>query len=228
MPAIIFDFDGVIADSEPLHERALARLAHETLGYELTHADYMDRYVAFDDRDAIRQFHRDADQPLPSPERLAEQAAQKQVLFDELIASGGVQALPGAVELIDACVAADTPRAIASGATRQDITQILQGLGRRDAFEIIVSADDVERSKPHPATYRLACEHLHVDPAHALAIEDTAAGLASARDAGLLTVAVATTHCVSYLRPHAHHVVASLTEVTLDDLLKLLASRPAD
>lgn len=225
MPAIIFDFDGVVADSEPLHHRTLAALAAERFDFELTTRDYMLRYVAYDDRDAIRQLHRDTGRPEPDADALAELCKAKQAAFDRLVETGEVTALPGAIELIDACVERDVPRAIASGATRQDIVQILEGFKRKDAFEIIVSADDVERSKPDPTTYRLACEKVGVAPGDAIAIEDTAAGLASAREAGLTTLGVATTHDADYLTAHAHHVVASLADITLDEVLGLIGSR---
>src|SRR5699024_9368515 len=89
---------------------------------------------------------------------------------------------------------------IASGATRADIQIILKKLNRQESFETIVTADDVERSKPDPKTYSLAVEklaklhpELNLKPQDCLAIEDTFAGLSSARDAGLKTIALTTT-----------------------------------
>jgi beta-phosphoglucomutase-like phosphatase (HAD superfamily) len=111
------------------------------------------------------------------------------------------------------------PIAICSGAVLSDIELILPALGdgslmRR--FAAIVTADDVQRSKPDPACYRMAAQRLG-EQAHAcLAIEDTAAGLTAARDAGMRTLGVAHTHGREAL--NADHAVGELAEVTLAKL----------
>ena len=156
---------------------------------------------------------------------LAELIAKKQVAF-EAIAETGTAAILGSVELIEEAHAANLPIAIASGATHADIEQMLRLLKIRDRFDIIVAADDVEHSKPDPTTYALAFEKLAArHPGRGLtkdttlAIEDTAAGLASAKGAGLQTLALKTTTPAEMLQ-EAGRVVEDLAGVTLETLNK--------
>ncbi len=124
------------------------------------------------------------------------------------------------MELVDH-VRPNMPIAIASGAVMSDITLILNRLDCLSAFEVIVTADHVAHSKPNPQTYALAVEQLaakhpelNLAPADCLAIEDTEAGIASAKAAGLRTLAVATTNQVHQLRS-ADQAVESLEGLTL-------------
>ncbi len=229
--AIVFDFDGVVVDSEPLHYQAFV-LVGKGIGFEFTYEQYLATYIGFDDRDAFRVMLGAAGREVTEA-KIAELCTQKQRAFDAVAAmgqgragepgenksgDGGTLAIPGALALIDECYAVDFPRAIASGATRQDIDLMLGLLDRRDRFEIIVTADDVAYSKPDPASYALAVDRLEIDPDHTLAIEDTVAGLISAREAGLRTLALATTTDADKLRGHADRVIDDLTGIDLEQL----------
>ena len=222
-PAILFDFDGVLVDSEPLHLAAF-RVFAGRLGVEISQADYDDVYIGFDDRDAFRELHRVAGVPLDDA-TLAALIEDKAGVFErvtrEAAAAGGL-ALPGAVALVRAVEAAGLPHAIGSGATRADIELMLDLIGCRDAFDLIVSADDVARSKPDPETYLRCAELLAVTPADCLVIEDTPAGLASARAAGMRTLAVANSLPADQL--DADTVVADTAAVDLGLLRALAAS----
>jgi HAD superfamily hydrolase (TIGR01509 family) len=230
--AIVFDFDGVIVDSEPVHFAALLEVAR-TFGHDFDFDAYLKHYVGFDDRDAFRAMiaqHEGRTDFVPGralpPEieaRVVRLMADKARAFHRR-ASAGVPTIPGAAELIREAVAARFPIAIASGATTAEIDLILTGLGLRDAFPVVVSADDVHRSKPDPASYRLAVEKLagqHValalTPERCVAIEDTAAGVASAKAAGLLTLGLTTTGKAEMLH-QARRVAPDLLGITLDTL----------
>ncbi|MEM6457921.1 MAG: HAD family phosphatase [Planctomycetota bacterium] len=216
--AIVFDFDGVIVDSEPLHHRAFA-VVGEPLGFTFTYEQYLAEYVGFDDRDAFRLMLRTLGEE-PTPGRVAELCRAKQSAFEavaEDTAAAGSIAVPGALGLIDAWADAGRPRAIASGATRADIDLMLRLLDRTQTFQVIVTADDVERSKPDPASYALATRRLGVPPEHCLAIEDTAAGLASATAAGLRTLGLTTTGPAEALH-QAERIAPDLTRITPEQL----------
>jgi len=196
LDAIIFDFDGVIADSEPVHCDAIREVA-ATVGVTISDDDYQAIYIGFDDRDAFREVLRQAGRAADET-KVAEMCEAKAEAFDRL-AGRGVAAIAGALELARAVKAAGVAMAIGSGATRHEIELMLNGMGAGGLFEVMATADDVAKSKPDPQTYRLAVERLaeHVDrrlePGRAVAIEDTAAGVASARAAGLSVVGVTTT-----------------------------------
>lgn len=220
LKAIIFDFDGVLVDSEPTHYAAFQDVG-KTLGVTFDYDEYLRTYIGFDDRDAFREMLARAGQSA-DPQRIAELCAQKQDAFDRM-ARASTTPIPGAMALLDAASDA-MPIAIASGATRRDIDLMLTGLGRTNKVHTIVAADDVHKSKPDPETYRLAAEQLaarhpgmHLQPGQCLAIEDTAAGLAAARGAGLLTLGITTTSSRNALRD-AHRVVDGLEGVTLQTL----------
>jgi beta-phosphoglucomutase len=228
LKAIVFDFDGVIVDSEPLHYRALLQLSR-TIGYEFDYAQYLERYLGYDDRGAFEAILIDAGQHAQSKDRalIASLIAQKKDAF-EAVVSEGVQSYPGMIDFIRTA-AARMPVAIASGATTYDIELCLNGLGLRDLFSIIVSADWVEQSKPDPATYRLAVQELakanpplNLKPEDCLAIEDTTAGIDSARGAGLWTLGV-TNSCDAATLSRAHRVVPRVGDVTIEQLQQWFA-----
>jgi beta-phosphoglucomutase len=154
----------------------------------------------------------------PSEAAVAELCAKKQPAFDALAKTQKDLALPGSVDLLDAAKAAGWKVAIASGATRADITLMLELLDRSDAFDAIVTADDVARSKPDPASYAQAAYAIGIAPRLCLAIEDTRAGLRSATAAGLRTLAVTTSHDAAELEGEAQRVVETLRGVTPERL----------
>ena len=226
--AIIFDFDGVIVDSEPLHYQAFV-LVGKSFNFEFTWEQYLTQYIGFDDRDAFRYMLAQAIEAGHTPDvtdvqqTLADLIEKKQRAF-EAIAETGTAAILGAVELIEEAHDAGLPIAIASGATHEDIEQMTRLLGIRDKFEVIVAADDVEHSKPDPTTYAMAFEKLsalHPDagltPDTTLAIEDTGAGLESAMGAGLQTLALTTTSPPEVLQK-AGRVIEDLAGVNLGTL----------
>ncbi|MHB1157539.1 MAG: HAD family hydrolase [Phycisphaerales bacterium] len=212
---MIFDFDGVIVDSEPLHWRAFIRLLAPA-GITFDYPTYLRKYVGFDDRDLLRTLFAERGLPLDDA-RLRRLCADKSREFLRVV-SEGVTAFAGVVALIESA-AKEMPVAISSGATRGDIEAIVPRIGDGKLlakFTTIVTADDVHKSKPDPTCYLEAARRVGVAPADCLAIEDTAAGLTAAAAAGMKTLAVAHTHDMASL--NADHVVESLAEVTLEKL----------
>jgi HAD superfamily hydrolase (TIGR01509 family) len=147
--------------------------------------------------------------------------------MQELLRSGSV-VFPGAVEFIREA-AAVVPIAIASGALRHEIDEIIDAAGVANLFSSIVAAGDTPESKPSPAPYRLAFEQLRertgraLDPRRSVAIEDSHWGLESARGAGLRLVGVTSSYSAADL-PTAELIVNSLGSLTLPALDKLCAS----
>jgi beta-phosphoglucomutase len=210
--AVIFDFDGVIVDTEPLHYEAFQRLL-EPLGMGFSWDQYVETYMGFDDRDAFLEAFRKTKAGL-SPTDLQNLIDRKADLFQEIIRDG-ISAYPGVVNLIRSIRASRTPLAICSGALRSDIAPILETLGIAACFDVIVTAEDVARSKPDPECYRLAHTRLNefwrleLNPGQVLAIEDTPAGITAARSAGLRVIAVTNSYPASHLS-QADHIVETL------------------
>jgi beta-phosphoglucomutase len=208
--AAVFDFDGVIVDSEPLHFRSL-REALLSEQIEISHEEYLDHLLAHDDRSAIRLAFERRGEP-PDAERLARVERVKIARFAELIPE--VSVFPGAREVIGE-LAAGLPLAIASGARHEEIEAILAGIGLRDAFAAVVGAEDAARTKPDPAPYLEAARQLvgrvpGLVPAECVAFEDSVPGVMSALGAGMKVVGVAHSYPAQKLRS-AHRVIGSLT-----------------
>jgi beta-phosphoglucomutase len=210
--AVIFDFDGVIVDTEPLHHAAFQRTL-EPLGLHFTWQEYVETYIGFDDRDAFRHAFAAKNRAL-SPDMLLQLIDRKASVFNEVIRSG-VTAYPGVVALIDLLHTHTIPLAICSGALRSDIDPILALLNIADYFKVIVTADDVAASKPDPECYALAFQKLLAAHTNSfskemtIAIEDTPAGISSAQAAGLKVCAVTNSYPAARLE-HATFVVESL------------------
>jgi HAD superfamily hydrolase (TIGR01509 family) len=224
LKAIVFDFDGIIVDSEPLHYRAFLRVG-ERLGVRFSYEEYLDTYIGYDDRDAFRVMlglPAGAKSGGADEARIAALVEEKADAFEAIVGEG-IAPIAGAPELIRG-LSGVVPIAIASGATARDIELILRRLDLHASFEAIVSADQVAKSKPDPASYALAVETLarrlpalRIEPGDCLAIEDTAAGVESARGAGLLTLGMTTTGTAEKLH-RAHRVVAGFEGLTWEGL----------
>ena len=225
LQAIVFDFDGVIANSEPLHLLAFQQALAED-GVDLSATDYYSRYLGYDDVGMFEALGRDRGMSMQSA-RVAELVARKGDRMQDLMRSGSVL-FPGALEFIREAAAA-VPIAIASGALRHEIDEIIDAAGVADLFATIVAAGDTPESKPSPAPYRLAFEQLRertgraLDPRRSVAIEDSRWGLESARGAGLRLVGVTNSYSAGELSS-AELVVDGLSALTLPALDKLCAS----
>ncbi len=212
--AVIFDFDGVIVETEPLHHQSFCQVV-EPDGLSCDWAEYVRVYIGFDDRDLFREAYRRADREL-SDQRLQELVDAKAQAFIKLT-SAGVRHYKGVPEMVRQ-VASRYPVAICSGALRSDIDPLLDHLDLSSLFPVRVTAEDVSASKPDPACYRLVVERVaaalgcELAPAACVAIEDTPTGIQAAVGAGLRAWAVTHTHGRDELG-EADHIFDSLPEI---------------
>lgn len=224
--AIVFDFDGVIANSEPLHLEAFQQVL-ATIGVQLPALEYYERYLGYDDEGAFRAVLGDRGLAVTDAE-VARLIADKAVLLPGLLSGPGIL-VPGAAECLGR-LGASMPLAIASGARREEIELVLDARGLRHHVDVIVAAGETPLSKPHPDPYARAVDLLvarqrvpaGTTPASCVAIEDSHWGIASAKAAGLCCLALTTSYPRESLAT-ADHVVESLDEVTpslLDTLLR--------
>jgi HAD superfamily hydrolase (TIGR01509 family) len=223
LAGVIFDFDGIIVDTEPLHYRAFQEIL-TPLGLGYSWADYLRCYIGYDDRDAFRNAFLAAGRTIADGglEALIE---AKGAAFQRIIAAG-VNSYPGVVELVRS-IAGNLPLGLCSGALPADIEPILENLDIAGLFDSLVTAADVRASKPDPESYALAVAGLvsaHPDkgitPGNCLTIEDTPAGIASAKGAGLKVLAVTNSYPEEELSG-ADRIVASLAGVNLQTLRNL-------
>lgn len=224
LQAIVFDFDGVIADSEPLHLTAFQRALAED-GVTLGADDYYSKYLGYDDVGMFQAVARDRGIAM-TDRHVTALVARKGAVLQELLHRGAIL-FPGAVEFIRAA-ADEVPIAIASGAMRHEILEIVEAAGVSELFMTIVAAGDTPESKPSPAPYVLAFEQLRrktgreLDPDKCVAIEDSKWGLESAKGAGLRCVGVTNSYGADELTV-AELIVGGLNELTIPALDRLCA-----
>lgn len=218
--AIIFDFDGILVDSEPLIMKLIQEMAARE-GWVLTEDEYFGDYLALDDRGVIEHLWRTHGRPLSAPRR-NELLAWKANAYEKII-HDGLPAIPGAAEFVlDA--ASRFPLAIASGSLRAEIEHLLRKLGLREKFAVLATADDCERSKPDPEVYLKALSRLRelpmlrepaLEPFECLAIEDAPLGVVSAQAAGMKCLALAHSRHQDDLQ-HANWVASGFSDVNLE------------
>jgi beta-phosphoglucomutase len=227
--AILFDFNGVLVDDEPIHLEMFQRVLEEE-GIAMSVEDYFGSFLGLDDRGCFSAVLQAAGEAVTAP-RLMRLIARKASYYQERIRRAGYPFFAGAVELVREAAGAGLMLGVVSGALREEIGGALAQAGVLDSFKVVVAAEDVAEGKPDPEGYRRALEGLNslpplperlLHPHEVLAIEDSVAGLAAAADAGLATLAVAHTYPAERLRA-ANAVAESLRGMTLVELEGLFA-----
>ena len=212
IPALIFDLDGLLADTECLHCRAYQMALFEH-GVELGDLDYAEHWVRFGKGIAewlsLRSLALD-----PHTLRL-----RKAEHYLNLVASS-LRPMEGALELLDS-FHGRTKFALASSSYRDAIDGVLAGLGIAHYFEIIVSGLDVEQVKPAPDIFLKAARHLGVEPSNCLVLEDAEKGVMAAHCAGMRCIAVPNQYTRHHDFSKATRICASLKEITPEFLESL-------
>jgi HAD superfamily hydrolase (TIGR01509 family) len=224
--ALIFDFNGIIVDDEPIHFRLFQKVLGEE-GIILTEAVYYARYLGFDDRGAFTAAFRENQRPIDAA-KLKQLIERKAIYYQDAIRKQ-VAIFPGVQGLVSTLAQA-LPLAVASGALRHEIETILKTAGLLDHFQAIVSAEDVIKGKPEPEIFLKALAALNLQKRNGvpigagdcLVIEDSREGIRGARRAGMKCLAVTNSHPAELLG-EADAVVKSLEQVTLPFLQKLCA-----
>jgi beta-phosphoglucomutase len=221
--AVIFDFDGVITDSEILHLRAFNRVLAQH-GIEITTRDYYKHYLGLTDIDLLK---------LLAAKRLLKAntgeienlAKQKEQIFEHLAETEG-SIIEGVADFLRLLESNEVLMAICSGALLAEIEVILEKGRLRGFFEVIVSAEQVTKGKPNPEGFLLTLEKLNragrkaMSADECIVIEDSHWGLEAAKRAGMHTIAVTNSYDAEQLSM-AERIVAKLSDLRMDDLQEL-------
>ena len=210
LEAVLWDLDGVIADTGKYHY--------------LAWTDVFGKWgVNFTEKDFMRHFGRRHDTIIRfalgdgiTPAEFDAITEEKQANYRRRV-SRDIRALPGALELIRALNARKIKTAIASSAPLENIDIILGGLRIRDCFQAIAQGPEVPEGKPSPQIFQLAAEKLGVGPGNCVVIEDAIAGVDAAKRAGMKCIAVTNSHPGSRLQK-ADLIVDTLEKVGISDL----------
>ena len=211
--AVIFDWDGVVVDSSAHHERSWEILAAQR-GLPLP-ADHFKRGFGKKNNVIIPDLGWATE-----PAQVDALAHEKEEIYRSLVREKGIEPLPGVRDLLAALRGAGVPRAIGSSTERANLDCLLDMMGLRLFFDVIVSGEEVVHGKPDPSIFLLAAERLGVAPADCVVIEDALVGIEAARRAGMAVLAVATTEPLEALRG-ATAAAPDLTAVTVDTLRAL-------
>jgi beta-phosphoglucomutase family hydrolase len=214
LQAVLWDLDGVIADTGPYHCRAWQEVFSRR-GINFTEEHFIKHFGQRNDmiiRDTVGEDI--------TPEELEIIANKKEKAYRRLVA-GNIQALPGAVELLASLKRAGIKSAIASSAPPENVSTVIEGLGIDKYFDAIACGREVSEGKPSPQIFLLAAEKLKVNPAGCVVIEDAVAGVTGARRAGMKCLAITNSHSVDSLK-EADLIVDTLESVNVADLAGLI------
>lgn len=223
--AVIFDFDGVITDSEILHLEAFNRVLAQH-DVEITVDDYYKDYLGLTDAECFKALADEGRLKVETQE-IENFVKQKNEIFEETLKADS-RIIEGVVDFLAMLRQNSVRMAICSGALLAEIELILKQAQLGHFFEVIVSADEIEKGKPDPEGYLLALERLNQNdnnailPDECIVIEDSHWGLEAAKSAGMHTVAVTNSYAAEQLAL-AERIVGRLDELTIDDLQQLCA-----
>lgn len=233
---VIFDFDGVIADTERLHLQAYnhALQTHQAaLGgpLQITPEAYFARYIVYGNREGFFHMLRDHQRP-HNPDLINTLSTTKDHLFEQKLHEFA-EPLPGVRDLLTFLETHRVPRAICSGAARKEILTLLDAFNLRHHFDVIVTIEDVRLGKPEPEGYNKAFDLLNLefdaelDKQVSLVIEDSGGGCAAGKAAGIRVLGVATSLPLDQLALCADHALPDLTHLSYPTLRQWLALPPA-
>lgn len=210
--AIIFDLDGLLVDTEPIHRRVFnTMLARYGVTYNISDEEFGRVFVGVSQRENWEylraRFH--------LPDSVDVLTNKHTRLYEELIRDAcNVTLMPGARAVLDTLATRGVPLGIASSSPRVQVETILRGLQLTSLFQTIVTGSDVTNLKPAPDIYLRACESLRANTAHCIALEDSASGARAAKAAGLYVIVVP--------NRYTQHQDLSLADARVENLARVL------
>lgn len=222
--AVLFDFNGVIVDDEPIHFCLFQKVLAEA-GVELTRDNYYSRYLGMDDEDCFRAALLDAGQEQKDAQ--VSEMIQSKARYYEQEMKGEVPFVPGVIPFVQA-LAKTHYLAVVSGALKQEVEALLLRGKIRDCFNVVVAAEDVKHGKPNPEGFEKGMLHLNRDcvassemllPQECLVIEDSPWGIQAAQAASMPCIALTTSYAEPDL-PGARICLKDFTGVNAEKLLE--------
>lgn len=202
--AIIFDMDGVIIDSEPLHFMS-DKMTMKDFGFKITDEE-LNKYVGVANPVMWSELREKYNIPASVEELMFKQMYYKKALFGD----SGLRCIEGIESLLESLKDSNIKIGLASSSPREFIELILNNLGIIEYFEITVSGEEVEKSKPAPDIFLKAAELLKVHPSACVVIEDSGNGVRAAKEAGM--------KCIGYLNPHSGKQDLGLSDILVNSI----------
>jgi HAD superfamily hydrolase (TIGR01509 family) len=195
--AVLFDMDGVIVDSEPLHVAAFQTIL-KRYGHDLSKEKYKQHFAGRTDEAGFKQYFDFIGESVELPVIMDEKArAYLELAADQLVP------YPGVIDFIRDLVLHDIPLALVTGSLRAEAEATLKAFNLTNSFEVIIAAEDISQSKPSPEGYLKAAKTLGCEPIDCIVIEDAPSGVKAASAAGMRCLAITTTHTEEELQEAA-------------------------
>ncbi|MBN2512399.1 MAG: HAD family phosphatase [Sedimentisphaerales bacterium] len=227
LKAVIFDFDGVVADSERLHYKALNQV-FAAKGIQVPEEVHWQKYLGYTDLENVLAVNDDYKMNWSSQE--IQQIIELKTAQFHALARTEAPIIDGVEEFVEMLSDHGYPLAICSGAMREDIRIMLEHSGFAHAFSVMVTAEDVEKGKPDPQGYTLALKKLNdsvdrkIESGNCIVIEDSRWGLQAAAAAGMRRIGVTNTYPKEHLAQFADFVIDRLDKLAIPDLKKICNS----
>ncbi|MBZ5506731.1 MAG: HAD family phosphatase [Acidobacteriia bacterium] len=219
LAGVIFDFDGVIADSHPVHLRAWKTFLR-SLGKDVRDDELAFVLEGSKREEILRHFVGNI-----TEQQVRDFGAEKERLFQAIASE--LRMVRGFAEFLAQIETAGIPAAVATSGSRPRVERTLEKFALRDRFRLIVTGDDVPRGKPDPALFLLAARSLQTEVENILVCEDAVSGVVAARAAGMKCLAIAANSRAARLKEAgASIIVEDFTQTTLGMVRQLFAQQP--
>jgi len=217
---VIFDMDGVLADTGPIHYESWVKLAKQIK------VKFSKKFFNLTFGQQSVSITRELVGPKIKQEVVKKWADLKELYYREMV-KDELKILPGALVLIKKLHTHNFKLAVGSSGPPENVDLLLSTLNIKDYFDVIITAAELENGKPAPDVFLIAAEKLNIKIDNCLVIEDAPVGITAARKAGMKVIALRTTHCNVELLD-ADMVVHDLSSININDILKLLDIKKND
>ncbi len=215
MKAVIFDMDGVLIDSEPLHTLADNQILIDS-GITAP-ATYFERFVGWTNQSMWEEIKKDY-HIAASAEELMELQMPLKI---KLLQAGDYIPIPGIVDLLEQITGMNIPIAIASSSPRQFIEAVLEKLGLKNYVKLWLSGEEVERGKPAPDIFLKVAELLNVNPNDCIVIEDSSSGVSAAKKAGMRCIGFRNINSGNQDLSGADIIVNKIDDINIKEVISL-------
>lgn len=217
--AVIFDFDGVLLDSEPLHYQACSYVFKQ-LGLVISYTEYVDKYLGLSDKEMFPKLF-SANNFHCSLDKINALIEEKTKQYQEIIKECDNLPMIDSVERYIDYISQKIPKlAICSGSMRNEIMAVLTKFKQGELqtyFDTIVTSEDIQQGKPSPEGYLLTAKRLNVSPRQCVVIEDTPHGVEAAKAAGMYVIALLTSYKKEQLH-HADKIISHFNQLILEEI----------
>jgi beta-phosphoglucomutase family hydrolase len=214
---VIFDMDGVLADTGPIHFESWVKMGEE-IGVRFTR-DIFEKTFGRTSPAIIRQLvGPDVDEAF-----IEKWANFKEHYYRELVRDK-LKPLPGVISIINELKSVGFKLAVGSSGPPENVEFLLSRLRIKDCFDTIITAAEVKKGKPEPEVFLIAAKTININPKNCLVIEDAPVGIEAAKRAGMISIALTTTHHKEELLD-AHLIIKDLTEITVGDIKNLFEQK---